>query len=128
MRRQRLVGQLETDLIVTFPGAAVGEGIAAGRERHLDLLLRQQRTRDGSAQKIFVLVFAAGAHQTPQIIADELLTQIGDVDFRRAGLAGFRFEAGELFPALPYIAAHRDDFTAIIFFEPRNDDGGVQTA
>ena len=33
------------------------------------------------------------------------------------------------FIALPNICAASDDFTAIIMlFEPRNDDGGVQTA
>ena len=60
MRRQRLVGQLETHLVVALAGAAVGQRVAAGGQRHFHLFLGQQRPRDGGAQQILVLVDAAG--------------------------------------------------------------------
>jgi hypothetical protein len=89
MRRQRLVGQLEAHLVVALAGAAVRQRVAAVRQRHFHLLLRQQRPRDGSAQQILVLVDAARAHQLPQVLADELLAHVFDVDFRGARLAAF---------------------------------------
>ena len=69
LRRQRLVGQLEADLIVALAGAAVRQGVAAGGERDFHLLLGQQRPGDRGAEQILVLVDAAGAHQLPEILA-----------------------------------------------------------
>ncbi len=128
LRRQRLVGELEADLIVALAGAAVGEPIAPGGQRHFHLLLRQQRTRDGGAQQVFVLVDAAGADHLPEIVLDELLAHVGDVDFARAGLARLLFETAQLIAALPDIAADRDHLAAVILFEPGNDDGCIEAA
>ena len=50
LRRQRLVGQLEADLVVALAGAAVRQRVAAGGERDFHLLLGQQRPRDRSAR------------------------------------------------------------------------------
>ncbi len=128
MRRERFVGQLEANLIVALAGAAVRQRIATGRQRDFHLPLGEQRARDRRAEQILVLVLAARAHQLPEIFCDELLAHIGDLDFGRAGLARLRFEAGQLIAALADIAAHRDDFAAVVFLQPRNDDGCVQPA
>src|SRR5262249_10249949 len=58
VRRQRLVGELEAHLVVSLPRAAVRQTVATGSQRYLDLLLSQQRTRDGGPQQILVLVDA----------------------------------------------------------------------
>ncbi len=68
LRRQRLVGQLEADLVVALARAAVRQRVAAGGQRHFHLLLGQQRPGDGSAQQVLVLVDAAGAHQLPEVL------------------------------------------------------------
>ena len=50
------------------------------------------------------------------------------MNFGRAGLARLLFQAGQLIAALPDIAAHRDHFAAVVFLQPRNDDGCIQAA
>ncbi len=69
LRRERLVGQLEADLVVALAGAAVRQRVASGGQRDFHLLLRQQRPRDRSPQQILVLIDAARAHQPPQVLA-----------------------------------------------------------
>ena len=128
LRRQRLVGELEAHLVVALAGAAVGQRVAAGGQRHFHLLLGQQRPCDGCAQQVLVLVDAAGAHQLPEVLGDELLAHVLDVHFRSAGLARLLFQAGQLVAALSDVAAHRDHLAAVVFLQPRNDDGGIQPA
>ena len=126
LRRQGLVGELEAHLVVPLSRAAVRQRVAAGLERHLDLLLGEQRAGDGGAEQVLVLVDAAGADQLPEVLRDEFLAHILDVDFRSARFAGLLFEAGEFVGALSDIAAHGHHFAAVVFLEPRNDDGGIE--
>src|SRR5262249_47504395 len=94
----------------------------------LHLLLCQQRPGDGGSEEIFVLVDAAGADELPEILRDKLLAHIFDIDFSGASLASLFFEAGEFIAALSDIAANSDDFAAVVFLQPRDDDGGIEAA
>ena len=125
---ERLVSELEAHLVVALAGAAVGEGVAARGEGDLDLFHGEQRAGDGSAEQVLMLVDAAGADKFPKVLGDELLAQVLDMDVAGAGFAGLFLEAGELIAALADIAAHGDDFAAVVLLEPRNDDGGIQPA
>ncbi len=49
--REGFVSQLEADLVVALPGAAVRERVASGGERGFDLTLGEQRPRDGCSSK-----------------------------------------------------------------------------
>src|SRR3954454_21787106 len=60
LRRERLIRELKTDLIVALSGAAVRERVASGRERDLNLLARDQRTCGGRAKEVILLVNRAG--------------------------------------------------------------------
>ena len=74
-----------------------------------------------------MFIDGACAERGPDVVADKFFAQIFDVGGRGAG--GERFFAGgfEIF-LLAYVADHGDDFALIVFFQPRNDDGGVETS
>ncbi len=57
---------------------------------------------------------------------DEFLAQIFDVSGARAGSESLFSRCFQIL-ALPEIADHGDHFAAaVIFLEPRNDDGGIE--
>ena len=105
-----------------------------GRER--PRLLRE-RSRPGALpeaagrwtvpSKIGAFVHGSGFHERPEIFGDEFAAE----DLRRKPwkrrFQRLFFESLELV-LLADVADHGDDFTSIVFLEPRNDDRGVQAA
>ena len=79
MRRQRLVGQLEADLVVALAGAAVGDRVGAFEERDLDLVLGDDRPRHRGAEEVLPLVDRPGAERGEDVLAEELLAGVDDV-------------------------------------------------
>ena len=61
------------------------------------------------------------------ILGDEFFAQIFDVRRGRAGCQRLFARSFQVFP-LPQIADHGDHFAAVIFFQPRNNDRGIQPA
>src|SRR4029450_1433172 len=61
LRRQRPVRELEADLVVALPRAAVRERVATGFLRDLDLDAGDQRTGERGAEEVTPLVNRAGA-------------------------------------------------------------------
>src|SRR3954453_2095494 len=118
LRRERLIGELETNLIVALAGAAVREGVAAGGERDLDLLARDQRARGGRAEEVVLLVNRSGFQNGKEEGARKLFLRIDEMEVARAGAIRLLREPGRLF-GLADIDGHGDDFAAVIFFEPR---------
>ncbi len=111
LRRQRLVGQLETNLVVALARAAVRQRVAAGLASATSTCRLASSGRAIEVPSKYLCSYtAARAHHPPQVLGDELLAHIGDVNFRRAGLAGLLFQALQLVFALPDVAAHRDHF------------------
>ena len=128
MRSQRLIGQLKSHLIVALAGAAVRQRVAAGFQCDFHLAFGQQGPGDGGPQQILMFVLAAGADHLPQILGDKLFAHVRDVAFLGAGRLGFLLETGQLVAALADVTAHGDDFAAVVFLQPRNDDGGIESA
>ena len=125
--RDGFVGELEADLVVAFSGAAVREAVGAELEGEFDLALGDHWAGHGGAEKIRVFVDGAGAKRGPDVVADEFFAQVFDVGGGRAGGEGFFAGGFEIF-LLADVADHGDDFAAVVFFQPGNDDGGVETA
>ena len=127
IRRDGFVSQFESHLIVAFAGAAVGEAIGAEFQRDFRLALGDDGPRHRSAEEIGVLVDGAGAQRRPDVVANEFFAQIFDV--RRGSAGGKRFLARgfEIF-LLADVADDSDDFAAVVFLEPRDDDGGVESS
>ena len=125
--REVLDGQLEPDLIVALAGAAVGDGVGALFLGDLDEALGDARPRVARAEQV-LLVHRAGLHGRDDVIVYVLVRQVEHVELRRAGLDGLLFEAVEL-AGLADVAGHGDDFAVIVvFLQPGDDDGRIQTA
>ena len=77
---QRVIGQLEADLVVALAGRAMGDRVGADLARDLDLALGDQRPGDRGAEQICALVKRVGAEHREDKIADEFLAQILDED------------------------------------------------
>src|SRR5882724_1276127 len=74
-----------------------------------------------------MFVNGAGAERGPDVFANEFFAEILDVGGGSAGGQGFFARGFEIF-LLADVADHGDDFAAVIFLEPGDDDGGVQTS
>ncbi len=125
MGRQRLVGKLEPHLVVPLPRATVGHGVGALFKRHLHLRFGEHRPRQRGPQQVLAFVNRARLDSFPKGSGYKLLTEILDKNLARA--AGQSLPAdGGVIVALANVPDHRDDFAAVIFPQPGNDDGGIK--
>src|SRR4029077_12915115 len=127
VRCDGFVGQFESHLIVAFAGAAVGEAVGAELQRDFRLTLGDDGPRHRSAQQVRVLVNRAGAQRRPNVIADKFFAEVFDMGGRSARSERFLARGLEIL-LLADVADHGDDFAAIIFLQPGNDDGGVESS
>jgi len=125
--RERLVSELEADLVVPLAGAAVREAVAAGGESDLDLLARDERPCRRSSEQVVVLVHGSRAQDGKEILRSELLDRVDEIELLRAGLVRLLFEMRRLF-RLAYVDRDRDDFAAVVLAEPGDDHRGVEAA
>ena len=108
VRREGGVGHLEAHLVVALAGGAVGQGIGALGEGAAHLAVGEERTRQGGAQQIVVLVDGPRGERLEGVVADELLAEVLDHAFRGAG--GERLLAHRLeVVALAHVSAVGDD-------------------
>ena len=122
-----LDGQLETDLIVALTGTAVADRVGAFLESDIDQTLCDAGTCGRGTQQI-VLINSARLHGGDDILVYILLCQIEDIQLGGAGLDGFFLQTLQLV-GLTDVAGYGDDLTVIVvFLEPRDDDGCIQTA
>ena len=107
----------------------MGHRIGAGLFGDLDLLLRDQRPRDGGAEQIDAFIERVGAEHREDVIADEFLAQILDEDVLRLDAEQLRLLARGLeLLALAEIGGEGDDLRAIFGLQPFQDDRRVQPA
>src|SRR5262249_16940046 len=125
--REGFESQFKTDLVVAFARATMCERVAARPLRDLDLAFGDDGPSERSAEQIFVFVDGAGGQRGPDVFGDEFVAQVFDVDFSSARGDGLLFQAGQLF-GLPDIAGDRHYFAIVFFFQPGNDDRGVESA
>src|SRR5436190_10096471 len=122
---ERFIGELEPHLIVAFAGATVRHGVCALRESYFHLPFGEQRPADRRTEQVLALVHRAGLDQRPEIFSYEFVSKVFDVALGCAGPDRLFFKSVELI-ILADVAGHGDDFTTIVFLEPRNDYGRVQ--
>jgi hypothetical protein len=124
---ERAEGQLEPDLVVALASRSVGHGIAAGLQRHLDLVLRDQRPRQGRSEQVGALVDGVSADGGEDEVVNELLPQIADHAIDRPGGLGLLAKAREIF-FLPDVGGEGDDFAVVALLQPVQDDGRIEPA
>ena len=126
---ERVIGQLEANLVVALAGRAVRHRIGADLLGDLDLLLGDQRARDRRAEQILSLVDRVGAEHRKHVVADELLAQVLDEDVLRLDAEQDRLVArGRQLLALAEIGREGDDLGAVGLLQPLQDDRGVEPA
>ena len=126
-RVQRIDGRLEPHLVVALAGAAVDDGVGAFRLTDLDQLFRHQRSRHGGAQHILSFIDRIGLQRRPDIIGDELFSQIDGDGLDGAGGHGLLLDRVEIF-FLSGVAADGDDVIVVFLRQPLHNDGRVQPA
>src|SRR5262245_36257781 len=119
------VGQFESDLVVAFARAPVGNSIGAFRQRYFNLTFRQKRSANRSAEQVLALVHRAGFHKGPKVFGYEIISKVFDITLGCARTDRPFLQAVESI-VLADVAGHRDDFTPIVFLEPGNDDRRVE--
>ena len=124
---ERVIAELEADLVVALAGRAVGHRVGAGLARDLDLALGDQRPRDRRAEQVLAFIDRVGAKHGKNEIAHEFLTQIVDVDLLHAGRLRLRPRRLQLL-ALADVGGEGDDLAAIHILQPVQDDRGVEAA
>ena len=77
---ERIIAELEADLVVALAGGAVADRVGADLPRDLDLALGDQRPGDRGAEQILALVERVGAEHREDVVADELLPEVVDED------------------------------------------------
>ena len=126
-RRERGGGQLETHLVVTLAGGPVGDGLGTFGAGNLHHALGDERAGDARAEKVLAFVNRPGLDHRKDEVPGEFLTQVVDLAKARAGGERFRFQSVEFF-LLADVRAESDDFRAVGFLEPTQQDGGIQPA
>ena len=127
VRLERIVGELETHLVVAFARGSVGDGVRARPAGDLDLSLGDQGTGDRRTQQIKAFVERVGAEHGEDEIADEFLAQVLDVDLldpEHFGLGPSFFE----FIPLADVGREGHDLAVVGLLKPFEDHRGIEPA
>ena len=124
---QGLESQLKTHLIVALAGAAVADGVCAFLDGDISQSLCDAGTCKAGAQQV-VLVLCAELQGGEDVVLHKVLLQVQHVQLGSAGSLGLFFQTIQL-GALTHVTGDSDDLAVVVvFLQPGNDDGGVQTA
>ena len=118
---------VESDLVVAFARAAVGDVLGALLLGDLDELLRDEGPADGGAQRIDVLVEGVSLQGGPYVLVDELVADLDEVGLDGAvpQCTGDDVVGGR---GLSEVQGDGDHIDIVLLLEPTDGDGGVQSA
>ena len=120
-------GQLKPDLVVALAGAAVADRVGPFGFGDLHHPLGQHRPGKAGAQQI-ALIVGAGLHGGDDVVVHKFVGQILDVQLAGPRGLGPGLQVLQL-AGLADVAADGDHFAVVVvFFQPGDDDGGVQAA
>ena len=126
---ERVIGELEPDLVVALAGGAMGDRVGADFLGDLDLLFGDQRPGDRGAEQVLALIQRVGAEHRKHVVADEFLAQILDENVLRLDAEQQRLLARRLkLLALAEIGGEGNDLAAIGGLQPLQDDRRVEPA
>ncbi len=123
---QRLVGKFEADLIVSLAGAAVCDRSGALTQSDLHLVLGDNRPRQRSPKQIFMLVHCTGLQRWKHVSAKKLLAHVFDDHLAGAGFVSLPDDGFDVVP-LSHVSDHGDHVVGVVFLQPGNNDGGVES-
>ena len=124
---QGLEGQFKTDLIVALTGAAVADGVGMLFLGDVGQCGGDAGARMGGAQQV-ILILGVSLQAGPDVVFHIILLQVQNIQLGSACLESLLLQTVQ-FGALADIAGNGNDFAVVIvFFQPGNDDGSIQTA
>ena len=127
IRSQSLNSQLETNLIVALAGSTVSNSVSAFLLSYINQMLSNQWTCKGGTQQILALIYSTSLQSRPYIILQELLSQIQNIALGSTGTQCLVVNSLHII-ALANISTASNNLTAtIIFLQPRDNNGGIQT-
>src|SRR5262249_19646240 len=127
LRCEGFVCELESYLIVAFTRTSMRDSVCFLLNCNFDLSFCEKRPCDRCPQQILAFVHRAGSDKRPEVLSYEFVPKVLDVALGRATANSLFFQPLELI-ILADVPGHGNDFTAIVFLEPRNDDRRIQAA
>ena len=127
VRRQGFDRQFKAHLIVALAGRAVANGGRAFLFGDFHQLFGDDGPRKARAQQVFLLIHRAHLQRGPDVIGHKLFAHVDDIELFRAGLLGLLMQGFQLF-ALAHVHRDGNHVVIVIFLQPRDDDGRIQTA
>ena len=105
----------------------MADGICTLLDGDISQCLGDARTCKAGAQQV-ILVLSAELQGGEDVVLDEILLQVQHVQLGSAGGLCLFFQAVQL-SALTHVTGNSNDLAVVVvFLQPGNDDGGVQTA
>ncbi|MNM62174.1 hypothetical protein D3C81_734970 [compost metagenome] len=127
VRSKASSAELETYLVVALAGRTMRNGGRAFGDGDIDHPLRDQRAGDTRAEQVLSFIQGASLEHRVDEVLGELVAQVVDVDFRRACGERLFLQTVKLF-LLADIGRKSDNFRVIRFFQPFQNDRGIQAA
>ncbi|MNZ92628.1 hypothetical protein D3C78_1116580 [compost metagenome] len=127
LRRQSSSRQLEADLIVPFARCSVGDCSCAFCACNINHTLRDQWAGNGRAEQILTLIQGSCLEHWIDKVLGEFLTQIIDIYLRCTCCQCLFFQSVKLL-LLSDIGCEGDNFRIVGFFQPFEDNRGIQAA
>ncbi|CAI8248462.1 MAG: Uncharacterised protein [SAR116 cluster bacterium] len=124
---QRIIGQLETHLVIAFAGGTMRHRVRADGARDFNLALGNQRPGDRCTKKIDAFIEGIGAEHREHIVAHKFFAQIFNKDLFDAQhfcLGPRRFN----FFTLADIGGESDNLCIILVLQPAQNDRGIEPA
>src|SRR5438105_4976175 len=125
--RERGVSQLESYLVVPFPGAAMCKCISTNAAGDLHLSTSNEWPAHRGAEEVFTTVDSTSAEGGPHELFHKFLAQVFDVALIGTRGDCLRSYAFQLL-ALSYVGGDADDASAVALLEPGDDDRRVKPA
>ena len=122
-----LDSQLEANLIVALAGAAMADGISAFLQGDLHQTFRNTGSCVTGAQQV-LLIDGTGLHGGDDEIVHIFVGEIQHIQLGCAGSQCLFFQTFQ-FVCLTHIAGNSNDFAVVVvFLQPGDNDGSIQTA
>jgi len=120
--------QFKPNLVVTLTGCTMADCVCTFFECDFSQPLADDRSCKRSTQQIPVFINSTSLYSREYIIVYEFILQIQNDELRSTGLDCLFFQSVQ-FCTLSNVSRNSDDFAVIIiFFQPRNNDGCIQSA
>ena len=126
-RGERLVGQLEADLVVALAGGAVSDAVGPPFPGDPDLLPSDHGTRQRGSQQVLAFVDGVGLDRGKDELFHEGAPQVRDHDLVGAGPARLFPDLFQVLP-LPHIGQESQDRTSMLRLQPMEHGGSIQSA